>query len=240
MIERVFALHTSTHKPTESSSAALTRAGIDMLGRDFPRMEVRWVDANDLHIVENLSCYANGKKDCANPESGPYRCWANYSAKKDPDKYGGFDEMPVIYDNLAWCDTFIFSTSTRWGSQSALAQKVIERMNTLENRAVSYGEPYPLLGKRLGIVVTGLHWHTGKVSEHLLETLRWFGFATQPDKSNILAWQRSRDPYFEHPDNDKPYVERWENTERGQEAVREWARAVATSNTLFVRDPRVA
>jgi len=233
-VKRVFALHTSTHAPSESSSASLTRAGLDTLGRMFPLMEVRWVNANDLHIVENLSCYANGKKNCADPASGRFRCWANYLSSKDPEKYGGRDEMGVVYDNLEWCDTFIFSTSTRWGSQSALAQKVIERMNTLENRATSYGEPYPLLGKKLGIVVTGLHWHTGKVGLHLLETLRWFGFATQSDDANVIAWQRSRDPFFEHPDNDKPYAEKWEDSRDGQDALRKWATAVATSTTTFV------
>ena len=234
MTERVFALHTSTHKPTESSSAALTRAAVDAMGRLDPMIEVRWVDANDLHIVENLSCYANGKKDCASPEAGPYRCWAHYLSHKEPERYGGQDQMGVIYDNLKWCSTFVLSTSTRWGSHSALCQKIIERMNTLENRAVSYGQPYPLKGKKLGIVVTGLHWHTGKVGSHLLETMRWFGFATQPDRSNVLAWQRSRDPFFEHPDNDKPYVERWETTPQGIAAAEDWARAVLTSGTVFV------
>lgn len=48
------------------------------------------------------------------------------------------------------------------GSHSALCQKIIERMDTLENRASSYGEPYPLRGKKLGVVATGLHWHTGR------------------------------------------------------------------------------
>lgn len=234
MVNRVFALHTSTHAPHEAASAALTRAGIDALGRMFPMMEVRWVDANDLHIVQNLSCYANGKTHCADPKAGPYRCWAHYSSHKEPEKYGGPDEMPVVYDNLAWCDTFIFSTSNRWGSHSALGQKIIERMNTLENRAVTYGEPYPLRGKKLGIVVTGQHWQTGRVGNHLLEVFRWFGFATQEDDANFLGWQRTRDPFIEQDGNNKPIVERWENTPGGMKAIQTWAEAVATSRTVYV------
>ena len=234
MVKRVFALHTSTHRPSESSSASLTRAGLDTLGRMFPLMEVRWLNADDLHIVENLSCYANGKKNCADPESGPYRCWANHLSQKEPEKYGGRDAMGLVYDNLAWCDTFIFSTSTRWGSQSALAQKIIERMNTLENRATTYGEPYPLRGKKLGVVVTGQHWQTGKVGNHLLEVFRWFGFATQDGDANFLGWQRTRDPFIEQDGNNQPVVERWEQTPRGIEAVDLWAREVATSRTVYV------
>lgn len=234
MVSKVFALHTSTHAPNEAASSALTRAGIDALGRLYPMMDVRWVNANDLHIVQNLSCYANGKTHCADPKAGPYRCWAHHSSMKEPEKYGGRDQMPIIYDNLAWCDTFVFSTSTRWGSHSALAQKIIERMNTLENRATTYGEPYPLKGKRLGVVVTGQHWQTGRVGNHLLEVFRWFGFATQPDDATVLAWQRTRDPFIEQVGNNRPVVERWEQTPEGLRAVETWARAVATSKTVFV------
>jgi multimeric flavodoxin WrbA len=233
-VTKIFVLHTSTHAPKESSSSALARFAVGRMRELVPNAEVRAVDAEKLHIVQNLSCYANGKTHCADPKSGKYRCWANYLSQKDPKAYGGKDEMGVIYDHLAWADVVVFTTSNRWGSRSALAQKIIERMNTLENRAVSYGEPYPLKGKRLGILVTGLHWHTGRVGFELLEALRWFGFATQPDESNVLAWQRSRDPYFEHPNNDKPYVERWAEGPEGQEAIDRWARAVVSSSRVVV------
>lgn len=230
-MRRILALHTSTHAPDKSSSAALTRAALERLAKIAPGVETKWLDAAALDIAPNLSCYADGKKNCANPQSGPYRCWANFNAK-------GKDEMAMVYDGLAWADTVLFTTSTRWGSHSAVLQSVIERMNTLENRAVSYGEPYPLWGKRLGIVVTGLHWHTARVGQNLHETLGWWGFATQPDRSNVLTWQRSHDPYFEHPDNDRPYVERWELSPQGRAAVARFADAVASARTMTVENPR--
>ena len=226
-MRRILALHTSTHAPEKSSSAALTQAALEQMPALAPGVETRWLDAAALNIAPNLSCYANGKANCADPKAGPYRCWANVNAK-------GKDEMAMVYDGLAWADTVIFSTSNRWGSHSAVLQTVIERMNTLENRAVSYGEPYPLRGKRLGIVVTGLHWHTDRVGQHLHEVLGWWGFATQPDRSNVLAWQRTRDPFFEHPDNDRPYVERWELSSQGREAVARFAQAVASARTVTV------
>lgn len=225
MAQRIFALHTSTHAPDKSSSAALTKHALDVLTRANPNAEVRWVDGAKLKVAQNLSCYANGKKHCADPQSGPYRCWANVQAQ-------GKDEMPVIYDNLAWCDTFIVSTSNRWGSHSAVLQNIIERMNTLENRGSSYGEPYPMRGKRLGVVVTGLHWKTTDVARHLVETLKWWGFATQDGCA--LSWQRSNDPFFEHPDNDLPYEQRWALTPRGQEAITRFARSVDTATRVVV------
>jgi len=128
----------------------------------------------------------------------------------------------------------LFSTSTRWGSHSALCQKIIERMDTLENRAVSFGEPYPLRGKKLGVVATGLHWHTGEMANRLNETLRWFGFATAPDDTSVLAWQRSGDPFFEHLDNDRPYLEKWTLTPKGAWAVDRFARSVLSANKVWV------
>lgn len=225
MIKRIFALHTSTHDPAESTSAALTKAALTVFSDAFPDVEIRWTDAAKLNISPNLSCYANGKQWCGGKEAGPYRCWANV---KNPVT----DEMPVIYDNLDWADTVLFTTSTRWGSRSAVMQNVVERMNTLENRGASFGEPYPLKGKRLGVVVAGLHWKTHAVAKELIDTLKWWGFATSEDC--ILSWQRSNDPFFEHPDPDKPAEERWLLTPKGRFAVEHFVRSVVTARKTAV------
>lgn len=218
MRTRIFAVSTTTHTASKSTSVALLEAVLVRIAEIHPKATIRAVDANSLHIVQNLSCYANGKRDCANPESGPYRCWAHQSSVENPAKYGGVDQMPVIYDGLAWADTVIWATSTRWGSHSALMQKIIERMDTLENRAVSWGEPNPLRGKRCGVLAAGLHWKTDAVADHLQTVFRWYGFDV-PDAGGSIAWQRTDDPYFEHPDPDKPYMERWLSTRQGQAAV---------------------
>jgi multimeric flavodoxin WrbA len=212
---RVLALSTTTHDPKKSTSVALIDAALVAL-QTQPDLdvEVKTVHAADLHIVPNLSCYAGGKKNCADPKAGPYRCWAHHLSVQDPEKYGGKDEMPVIYDGLAWADAVLFGVSVRWGSHNALAQSIIERMNTLENRHVSYGEPNPLRGKRLGVVVGGLHWNAQGVAQHLEEVFRFYGFET-----TSLVWQRSQDLDFEHPDPDKPYAERWLSTPTGKRAL---------------------
>jgi NAD(P)H-dependent FMN reductase len=223
-MRRILAVMTTTHDPAKSTSWAMGQAAVGELQRRVPRSEVRVIDANKLHIVKNLSCYANGKRDCANPESGPYRCWAHYESVRDPAKYGGVDQMPVIYDGLRWADTVVFCTSTRWGSQSALAQTIIERMDTLENRGASWGEPYPMEGKRLGVVVGGLHWKTGAVAQHLAEVFRWFRFDV-PDEAR-LAWQYTRDVNYEQPGPLRPSVEAWLNTAPGRFALTQFGRAM--------------
>jgi len=233
LTQRILALHTSTHDPAESSSAALTRAAVERLRELHPRAEVRFVDAAKLHIVQNLSCYSNGKTHCGDPKSGPYRCWANVEAKNNPRKYGR-DDMPVIYDGLAWADTVLFSTSTRWGTHSAVAQNVIERMNTLENRGSSLGEPYPLRGKRLGVIASGTHWKTWDTAKNLIETLRWWGFATTNDYGCVLAWQRSDDMFWEHPDSDTPAARRWALSARGRSAVDQFVQSVEAARYVWV------
>lgn len=111
------------------------------------------IDFGRLHIVDNLSCYSNGGSHCADPKACKYRCWATYESIEDPEKHGGIDEMPVIYDGIIDSDIVIFSTSVRWMSHTALFQKIIERMNTFENRHSVYGEKNPLKARRLGLLL---------------------------------------------------------------------------------------
>jgi multimeric flavodoxin WrbA len=216
-VRRLLAISTTTHDIKLSTSVAMLNAVLLRARQVEPDLEVKTIDANQLHIVKNLSCYANGKRDCANPESGPYRCWAHYESAKDPAKYGGVDQMPVVYDGLAWADAVLWGTSTRWGSHSALMQTLLERMDTLENRAAAWGERNPLCGKSAGVVVAGLHWKTAEVAQHLKQVLTWYGFTLRPEAH--LVWQRSNNPCFEHNDPDKPSVERWLRTSEGVLAV---------------------
>jgi hypothetical protein len=41
-----------------------------------------------------------------------------------------------------------------------------------------------------------------------------------------LWWQRSRDPYFEHPDADQKYVIKWLGTPSGEAAVMDFLQSV--------------
>ena len=224
-MRNILAVMTTTHDPAKSTSWTMGQHALAELQRRLPRADVRVIDANKLHIVKNLSCYANGKRDCANPDAGPYRCWAHYESMRNPAKYGGADQMPVIYEGLKWADTVVFCTSTRWGSHSALAQTIIERMDTLENRGASWGEPYLMEGKRLGVVAGGLHWKTGAVAKHLSEVFRWFRFDVSDEAR--LVWQYTKDVNYEQPGIIKPAVDAWLNTAQGRFAVAQFGRSLA-------------
>ena len=189
-----------------------------------PDADIRVIDANKLHIVQNLSCYASGGKNCGDPKSGPYRCWAHFESMQDPAKHGGIDEMPVIYDGLKWADTVVFATSARWGSHSALCQKIIERMDTLENRGSFWKEGFPMAGKRLGVIVGGLNWKTTTIAQHLMETFRWWKFEVDPQAS--LVWQFTRDVNYEQTSAVKPSVKAWMDSPEGTMALARFTRAL--------------
>lgn len=223
---KVFVLHTSTHDPEESTSAAMTQAVLDRILTDHPTAEVRWVNAAALHIVENLSCYAGGERNCGDPKAGPYRCWAHHNSVEDPDKYGGVDEMPAVYDGLDWCDVVLFTTSVRWGSHTAVMQRVIERLNTLTGRAPTWGEPEPLPGRRVGVVVAGFNWRAHQVGLRLAETLDELSVGFHVPGGAVLSWQAVDDPYVEQPGPLRPDVAAWLASDVGQDRVTGFVRAL--------------
>ena len=198
---RVLGVSTTTHDKNSTGRIVLGRAL--MLCKQAGH-EVKYIDANKLHIVKNLSCYSEGGKHCADPTSGPYRCWAHENSVKDPDKFGGVDEMPQIYDGLEWADAIVWSTSVRWMSHTALFQTIIERMNTLENRQVVYNEPNPLKGKTTGVIVTGHHYMAQQVASRCLETLGFFGFTVNPE--SMFTWQRTLDMNHEQVGDNNKFI----------------------------------
>ncbi len=223
---KVLAIHTSTHDPEESTSAAMTRAVLERILAYHPNAEVRWVDAASLHIVENLSCYAGGERNCGDPKSGPYRCWAHLNSTKEPHKYGGVDEMPVIYDGLEWCDVALFTTAVRWGSHTAVMQRVIERLNTLTGRATTWGEGLPLAGKRVGVIVGGFNWRSRQVGLRLAEVLEELSVGFEVPAGAVLTWQLEYDPYVEQEEAIRPEVRDWLKSPIGAVKVQSFARAL--------------
>ena len=223
-MNRVLLIHTTTHDPAKSTSWTMGWEAVKYIRHARPDADVKIIDANKLHIVQNLSCYSSGGKNCGDRHAGPYRCWAHQESLQDPAKYGGVDEMPLIYDGLAWADTVIFATSTRWGSHSALCQKIIERMDTLENRGAFWHEGYPMAGKRLGVIVGGLHWKTGAVAQHLMEVFRWFKFDVPPEAA--LAWQFTRNVDYEQTSTLIPNVRSWLSSQEGSLSLTRFTHAL--------------
>lgn len=173
---------------------------------------VNVLDASKLHIVNNLSCYSSGKFNCASYDAGKYRCWAHKLSHENPSEYGGKDQMGILYDAYDWADIVVFATSTRWESHSAILQKIIERMTTLQNRHTVYHEMNPLQGKRCGVIVTGHNAKSQNVASHLLEVFQWLGFDTRFYYQ--IVWQKTDNLHSEVPmESDVPSLEKFLKTQ---------------------------
>jgi multimeric flavodoxin WrbA len=201
---KILGISTSTsdyEDETSKSKLTLKRVLSSFRGRGH---EAKLIEAEKLHIVDNLGCYSHEGKGCADPKAGKYRCWAHHNSVENPDKYGGVDEMPEIYDGIEWADVVIFATPVRWMSHSSLLQRIIERMNTLENRKTVYGEEAPCAGKKAGVIVIGHNYKADQVCSHLAEVLGWFDF----DVAGRLYWSAVDDIASEDTEKDR---KRWED-----------------------------
>jgi len=220
---KITLISTTTHKDKSTSKGVLALIRKELLKE---KHEVDFIDAQSLHIVPNLSCYAGGKSNCADKEAGTYRCWAHKLSHDDPDAYGGKDEMGVIYDAVTSSEVVLFATSVRWGSHSALLQKIIERLNTLQNRASVFDEPNPLRNTKLGVVVTGHNAKAQEVASHLLEMFSWIGFETHTLAR--FVYQKSDSLVSEVPDTtDFPALSSYLSTTEGADQLQALYKALS-------------
>jgi len=218
---KVLGISTTTHTPnpehpTPSTSTSVLEVFLKVCNQ-LDGFQTRFIDANQLHIVQNLSCYSSGKENCASYDAGPYRCWAHKLSVENPKEYGGVDQMSEIYDAIKWADVVFFSTSVRWTSHSALLQKIIERLNTLENRYSVYKEPNPLKGKKCGIIVVGQHYQSQEIASRLVETFSQIGFQTHT--YSVFTWQRAMDRGLEQIGSNTPFVMQYLRTQEGLDQI---------------------
>jgi multimeric flavodoxin WrbA len=213
---KIVFVSTTTHSKN-STSKIISERIIELLKKNH---DVDYIDADRLHIVKNLSCYSDGKRNCASPDAGKYRCWANKLSQENPSEYGGKDDMGIIYDAINWCDAIVWVTSARWGSHSALMQKIIERMNTLENRAVSYEEKNPLANKKCAVIVTGQHFKVQQIAYHLTETFNIFGFDVSPD--NAFTWQKTWNALIEQEGDNNKEIKEYLDSKEGKNGIQKF------------------
>ena len=82
---------------------------------------------------------------------------------------GGGDEWPTILDKIIAADIIIFATPVWWGSHSSEMQRVIERLDELQDEIIK-GQTSRLDGKRGGIIITG----DSDGAQHIIGTIANF------------------------------------------------------------------
>jgi len=138
---------------------------------------VSGVEGNNCGIKEALL-----KDDKKNP-SGKHRCWASINNQDD--------ELWKVSKELFESEVVIFFISVRWGQTNAFYQKLIERLNWIENRHTTLGENNIIENIEAGCVIIGQNWNGEEVMETQKQVYNFYGFKVPEDLS--MYWQFTQD-----------------------------------------------
>ena len=108
--------------------------------------------------------------------SGYHRCWASVH---NPD-----DELWKISKELFESDCVVFFASVRWGAANMFYQKLIERLNWINNRFIPYGEENIIKNISSGFIIIGQHKYGDDIAELQYNNHEYYGF----DVNKELYW----------------------------------------------------
>ncbi|MDD1696665.1 MAG: flavodoxin family protein [Methanoregula sp.] len=156
-----------------------------------------------------------------------YDCEGNYSENpayctypcQSTLKYED-DEMHVVYDAVLSCDILILATPIRWNNHSALVQKFVERMNSIENQYSWFGNRM-IRNKVVGLIIIGHVDGMQHVAGNLLNFFSWLGFTT-PEVS-IASWVG---------ENDEDTTKDWDQIEKNKYTQEDLENLVSSSLSL--------
>ncbi|MFA6036039.1 MAG: flavodoxin family protein [Candidatus Micrarchaeia archaeon] len=147
----------------ESHTEAALKDVLSLMAAEGVKTE--FIRASDLKIYTCEGNYSKHPRLCT---------WPCQSSLKYKD-----DQMKKIYDAILGADIVLFATPVRWNNCSSIMQKLIERLNCIENQ-------YSVFNKRLikdkvaGVVVIGHEDGAQHVGGNLLNFLTFTGFNIPP------------------------------------------------------------
>lgn len=104
---------------------------------------------------------------------------------------GEGDDWPLILKKVLAADIMIFATPIWWGIQSSLMQRVIERLDELNDKLLETGES-DFANKVGGIVVTGAEDGAQHIVGNICNFMSWNGLTIPPACSlTFLGWPNS-------------------------------------------------
>ena len=106
-------------------------------------------------------------QDTSKNPTGFHRCWASIH---NPD-----DELWMVSKSLFESDCVIFFSSVRWGAANMFYQKLIERLNWINNRFIPYGEDNIIKNITSGFIIVGQHqsaFEITQIAESIIPTHR--------------------------------------------------------------------
>lgn len=126
-------------------------------------------------------------KDKEKNPSGYHRCWASIHNEDD--------ELWKISKELFESDCVIFFASVRWGQANMFYQKLMERLNWINNRFVPLGENNIVKDITSGLIIIGQHYGAEQICELQFEIHKYYGF--EPNKNLYWYWNCDNIEYNE-------------------------------------------
>lgn len=93
---------------------------------------------------------------------------------------GPDDDRPAIVGKIKAADAVIFATPIWWGGRSSLMQRVIERLDSLDEEYIASGRS-ALYNKVAGIVITGSEDGALSTIGSIMMVLTFMGFTLPPE-----------------------------------------------------------
>jgi multimeric flavodoxin WrbA len=90
------------------------------------------------------------------------------------------DDWPALVTKIKAADVVLFCTAIWWGERSSLMQRVIERMDALDEQYSATGRS-AIKGKVAGIVITGIEDGALNVMGSIMMVMSWLGFTLPPE-----------------------------------------------------------
>jgi len=122
-------------------------------------------------------------KDKEKNPTGNHRCWASINNKDD--------ELWKVSKPLFEADAVVFFISIRWGQTNSVYQRLIERLDWIENRRTTLKEDNIIKDKDVGIIAVGQNWNGANVIETQKQVLDFYGFNLVDDL--CFNWQFTKD-----------------------------------------------
>ena len=95
------------------------------------------------------------------------------------------DDWPKILKKMLAADIIVFATPIWWGIQSSLLQRIIERLDELNDELLETGKS-EFANKVAGIVITGAEDGAEHIIGNILNFMSWNGFTIPPAPS--VSW----------------------------------------------------
>ena len=151
---------------------------------DIPKLKIFPCEGN-VSGVEGNNCGVKDSllKDEEKNPSGYHRCWASINNKED--------ELWKVSKELFESEVVVFFISVRWGQANAFYQKLIERLNWIENIKTTLEESNIVENIEAGCVIIGQNWNGENVMETQKQVYNFYGFKVPEELS--FYWQYTQD-----------------------------------------------